>query len=65
MVADTSGHSAWMSGRSSRTCFMATAIWFSPWKGTSPVSISEQHDAERVDVGLAVDVMAEHCSGET
>ena len=24
----------------SRTCFMATATWFSPWNGMSPVSIS-------------------------
>ena len=39
VVADTSGR-RWMSGRSSRTCFIATAIWFSPWNGTSPVSIS-------------------------
>ena len=40
VVALTSGRIRWMSGRSSRTCFMATEIWFSPWKGTSPVSIS-------------------------
>ena len=39
-VAETSGRMTWMSGRSSRTCFMATEIWFSPWNGTSPVSIS-------------------------
>ena len=34
------GARAWTSGSSSRTCFIATATWFSPWNGTSPISIS-------------------------
>ena len=37
---ETSGRRAWTSGSCSRTCFIATATWFSPLKGTSPVSIS-------------------------
>ena len=39
--AETSGRRYWTSGSSSRTCFIATATWFSPWNGTSPVSISK------------------------
>ena len=39
-VAEASGRRAWRSGMSSRTCFIATETWFSPWNGTSPVSIS-------------------------
>ncbi len=38
--AETSGRMTWTSGRSSRTCFIATETWFSPWNGTSPTSIS-------------------------
>ena len=40
-AAETSGRRIWTSGRSSRTCFIATVTWFSPWNGTSPVSISK------------------------
>ena len=37
---ETSGRRICTSGSSSRTCFIATATWFSPRNGTSPVSIS-------------------------
>ena len=37
---EISGRRELTSGRSSRTCFIATATWFSPRNGTSPVSIS-------------------------
>ena len=37
---ETSGRRACTSGSASRTCFIATATWFSPLNGTSPVSIS-------------------------
>ena len=39
-VAEASGRRDCRSGMSSRTCFIATETWFSPWNGTSPTSIS-------------------------
>ena len=42
---------------------MATLTWFSPWNGHVADEHLVEHDAERVDVGLAVDVVAERLLG--
>ena len=50
--AETSGRRCWTSGSSSRTCFIATATWFSALNGNLSGQHLEEHDAQRVDVRL-------------
>ncbi len=64
-AAETSGRRRWMSGTASRTCFIATATWFSPRKGTSPVSISQSTMPSEYRSDWDVQGCPSACSGAT
>ena len=64
-AAELSGRRRWTSGISSRTWRIATATWFSPLNGTSPVSISKSTTPSEYRSDWPSTGRPSACSGET
>ena len=62
-AAETSGRVACTSGIGSLTCFIATPTWVSAMEGDVAGEHLVEDDAERVDVGALVDVLAHRLLG--